>query len=274
MFAHLNLAPSCSDEPVAKGSSCRDRNVDDVSELDIPHFASIVPLQQVEHSQLGCISRSPAPSRYSSSPPSSPSSAVPASAAASSSNLSDAEDNDFPLTPHSKQSGGALYVANPSESAQAGVGLPTPSRSPLSKTNIILTDFWADLSTTSIPWKISARSHIEWLSAQSVHCAVHYKEAVRERKRMRWYTAHWEVAEIQRLHTLVRSLCDESETEFMMADRESRWLLDILIKQQTSPILATHAQYASATCDNDKRSLHLADAELSLLANRSQFIEQ
>jgi hypothetical protein len=50
-------------------------------------------------------------------------------AAAGSSDISDAEDDNFPLTPQSKQSNGGLYVANPSESAQAGVGSPTPSRS-------------------------------------------------------------------------------------------------------------------------------------------------
>ncbi|KAG1792658.1 uncharacterized protein HD556DRAFT_1444335 [Suillus plorans] len=292
---HLNLALSCSDEPEPKVSSGRNRNMSEVSELHIPQIASL-PLQQVEHPQLGDISPSPAPSRYSSSPPSSPpsfgSSAVPASAATSSSNnISDAEDDNFPWTPHSKQSGGPLYPVNSCGSARAGVGSPTPNRSPqIDSTDAfyphpMITSFEDqhyfdrflgrpvndEHSLEDISQKIQDIyfSHIERLSAHSVRCAVHYKEAVRERKRMRWYTARWEVAEIQRLHTLVRSLCDESETEFIMADRESRWLLDVLVKRQTPPTLATHAQYASATCDNDKKSLRLADAELALFANRS-----
>ncbi|KAG1894797.1 uncharacterized protein F5891DRAFT_1194782 [Suillus fuscotomentosus] len=296
---HLNLALSHSDEPEPKVSSGRNRSMSEVSELHVPQIAS---LQQVEHPQLGDISPSRAPSPYSSSPPSSPpsfsSSAVPESGIHRpfSNNISDAEDDNFPWTPHSKQSGGPLpHAVNPCESARAGVGSPTPNRlAEIDSTHAfyphpMITSFedqhYFDRflgrpvndghSLEDISQKVQDIyfSHIERLSAHSVRCAVHYKEAVRERKRMRWYTARWEVAEVQRLHTLVRSLCDESETEFIMADRESRWLLDVLVKRQTSPTLAMHAQYASATCDNDKKSLHLADAELALLASRSQSIE-
>ncbi|KAG1818419.1 uncharacterized protein BJ212DRAFT_1298539 [Suillus subaureus] len=207
--------------------------------------------------------------------------------ATSSTNVSDAEDDNFPLTPQSKQSCGACYVANPS----AGIASPTPNRSP----KIDNTDAFSLYPTiTSFEEqhyfdrflgrpvndehsleKVSQRvqdiysSHIGRLSADSVRCAIHYKEAVRERKRMRWYTARWEVAEVQRLHTLLLSLRDESETEFIMADRESRWLLDILIQQQTLPATTAQAEYAAATCDNDKKSFLLADAELAILADRS-----
>jgi PIN domain nuclease of toxin-antitoxin system len=82
---------------------------------------------------------------------------------------------------------------------------------------------------------------------------------------MRWYTARWEVAEVQRLHTLLRSLCEESETEFIMADRESRWLLDILVERQTLPATTAQAEYTAATCDNAKKSLLRADAELAMI---------
>lgn len=85
---------------------------------------------------------------------------------------------------------------------------------------------------------------------------------------MRWYTARWEAAEAQRLHTLLRSLCDESETEFNMADRESRWLLDVLVQQQTLTSTAALGEYTATTRDNDKKSFLLADAELAMLANR------
>ncbi|KAG2029814.1 hypothetical protein BDR03DRAFT_987511 [Suillus americanus] len=157
--------------------------------------------------------------------------------AASSSNLSDAEDNDVPLTPHFKQSSGALYVANPSQSAQAGVGLPTPSYSPEIKNTAfyphpMISSFedqhYFDRfqsrpvndkhSLEDISQKVQDIyfSHIERLSVQSFQYAVHYKEAVCERRRMHWY--------IQWLHTLVHSLCDNSEAELMMADQESRCL--------------------------------------------------
>jgi hypothetical protein len=46
--------------------------------------------------------------------------------ATSSTNVSDAEDDNFPLTTQSKQSCDAYYVANPSDK----IASPTPNRSP------------------------------------------------------------------------------------------------------------------------------------------------
>ncbi|KAG2129090.1 hypothetical protein DEU56DRAFT_915214 [Suillus clintonianus] len=201
--------------------------------------------------------------------------------------MSDAEDDDFPLTPQSKQSRGSCYVANP----PVGIGSPTPNRSP----NVDDSDAFSlyptitsfeeqhyfdkflgrpandEHSLETIGQRVQDIycSHIDRLSSDSVRYAVHYKEAVRERKRMRWYTARWEVAETQRLHTLLRSLCDESETEFIMAERESRWLLDVLVQRQTLPATTAESKYVAATCDNDKKSFLLADAELAMVTDHS-----
>ncbi|KAG2136923.1 uncharacterized protein EDB93DRAFT_1253784 [Suillus bovinus] len=295
-MSHFELASfHDSDEVEAKPPSCFSCGIGDNSEHNIPSFASSPLSQQVNQvgrhtSQAGSPNinsdvPSGASSLYSNSPPSSPPSVI--SIRYCSTNASDGEDNNFLMTPQSKQSHSACHVAKPS----SGVGSPTPSRSlKIEDTNTFsiypmitsLDDqhyfdkfLGRPVNDEQSLEKISQRvqdiyrSHIERLSLNSVHCAVHYKEAVRECKRMRWYTARWEVTEVQRLHTLLCSLCDESETEFIMAERVSRWLLDVLVQQQTMHATATHAEYAAATCNNDKRSFLLADAELVMLTDCS-----
>ncbi|KAG1866786.1 hypothetical protein F4604DRAFT_1927753 [Suillus subluteus] len=211
----LGLTPSRSDELEAKPSSYFSRSMSDDSQPYISPFAP-TPL---EHPQLDRMSGSltdstpnRAPSHYSSSPPSSLSPVMLASAV-DSTDVSDAEDDNFPLTPQSKQSHNACHVASPS----TGVRSPTPNRSSkVDDTNTfslypMITSFEEQhhfdrflgrpvndphsLETISQQVQDIYCSHIGRLSVKSVCCAVHYKEAAREQKRMRWYTARWEAAE-------------------------------------------------------------------------------
>ncbi|KAG2750489.1 hypothetical protein P692DRAFT_20873323 [Suillus brevipes Sb2] len=285
--------PSSYDELDTKPSSGIRSGMGDDSELYAARLASTP--QQAEPPKLAHISGSSGTNgtlsrahSFRSSSPDSPSSVKLASVAnTSSTSASDAEDDNFPPTPQSKQSCGAYYVVKPSD----GIGSPTPNRIPKTDNTAAfslyppITSFeeqhYFDRflgrpvndndSLEDVGQRVQDiyKSHIGRLSANSVRCAIHYKEAVRERKRMRWYTARWEVAEVQRLHTLLRSLCEESETEFIMADRESRWLLDILVERQTLPVTAAQAEYTAATCDTAKKSLRLADAELAMLNGRA-----
>jgi hypothetical protein len=59
---------------------------------------------------------------------------------------------------------------------------------------------------------------MDGLSPASCRYVVHYKEAVRERQRMRLFTTYWELEETNRLHTLLNSLYAEADLEFRQAD--------------------------------------------------------
>lgn len=84
---------------------------------------------------------------------------------------------------------------------------------------------------------------------------------------MRMFTAAWELEETKRLRTFLRTTMDHSETEFIAAEEESRWLLDMIVDRQKLRSAKADAKYVAVTCDKDKKSFHRADAELHLLKN-------
>lgn len=94
---------------------------------------------------------------------------------------------------------------------------------------------------------------------------MHYKEAVRERKRMRMFTAAWELEETKRLRTFLQTAMGGLETEFVAAEEESRWLLDMIVDRQKLERIEADTKYIAAVYDKDKKCLNRADVELSLL---------
>jgi hypothetical protein len=106
------------------------------------------------------------------------------------------------------------------------------------------------------------------LNAKSFYGVVHYLEAVRERQRMRYFTACWDVAVVQRRQAAVLSARDESKSDFLTVERELALVLDILAQRLTLPReleTAANTQYLMASRDDDRRSIQRADDALAVL---------
>jgi hypothetical protein len=106
---------------------------------------------------------------------------------------------------------------------------------------------------------------------------LYYLEAVRERKRMCYFASCWEVAESERREALVLLLREESKVDYMNADQDSRYLLDIFCRRFNLSL----PSYDSSTNTADligvrnggKRSLHRTDAQLAILTGRANAVE-
>ncbi|KAG2109372.1 uncharacterized protein F5147DRAFT_760757 [Suillus discolor] len=216
------------------------------------------------------------------SPPPSPSSLSPGlSESAATTSGSDTEEDILPLMPDSKSSyrTGCAHILprrSPTLShfqRQRNRGShpyhrPSPSfEEEYLGSKLLGRPFNSDDSSESISSRVKDvyTRQIEQLSPESFRYAVHYKEAVRERKRMRMFTAAWELEETKRLCAFLQTTMVSSEMEFVAAKEESRWLLDMIVDRQKLRPLEADARHVAAAYDRDKKSLHRADAELSLL---------
>jgi hypothetical protein len=107
---------------------------------------------------------------------------------------------------------------------------------------------------------------LENLSTNSFVCAIQYLEAVRERHRMNYHAACWEVSEYERRKALARSISEDSRNEFMKAERDVRCLMDIFGQR-----LSLSSYPAAGSCspvavrDNHKTAVHRMDAVLAVL---------
>ncbi|KAG1738048.1 hypothetical protein EDD22DRAFT_959589 [Suillus occidentalis] len=238
---------------------------------------------QFEHptaAALSCSSNEVRPCEQSSPPPSSPSQSPGLSESGTTTSGSDAEDI-LPATPDSKHSYRTSRVAAPPR------GLPTlrhcrkphnlgshPYLQPSSSFeeehlgHKILGGPVND-DESSEPLSLKAQDaylrQIEQLTPDSFRCAVHYKEAVRERKRMRMFTAAWEIEEVKRLRTFLQTTMANSEMDFMAVEEESNWLLDMIVDRQKLRSVRTDPRHVASTYDRDKKCVRRADAELSFL---------
>lgn len=110
--------------------------------------------------------------------------------------------------------------------------------------------------------------HLDGLSPASCRFIVHYKEAVRERQRMRLFTTYWELEETNRLRTLLMSLYAEENSEFRRAEQETEELLKALITKQSPSRVAADVDFLTAVRQQNKTSLRETDARLDLLKDR------
>jgi hypothetical protein len=106
---------------------------------------------------------------------------------------------------------------------------------------------------------------MDGLSPKSCRYVVHYKEAVRERQRMRLFTTYWELEETNRLRTLLLSLYAETETEFRRAEHDAQALLNALVTKQSLSRVAEDTQYLDTVRQHNKTSLRETDTQLDLL---------
>ncbi|KAG1795209.1 uncharacterized protein HD556DRAFT_1442542 [Suillus plorans] len=213
------------------------------------------------------------PSQYSSSTPSSPSLVSATGSAAN-----DTDDDIFPLTPNSKSS---LRDLN---SPFNGVELRTPS-SPQSKhcdpprwttrfedqhifNRLVGRPFEVDDSSGTI--NENARDTylkiLGELGTNSFLCAVQYLEAVRERCRMNYHAACWEVSEFERGKALARSMCEDSKRDFSKAEQEVQYLMEIFHQRLS---LSRHGALGSfcptEVRDSIRTSIRRTDAVLGIL---------
>ncbi|KAG2086689.1 hypothetical protein BD769DRAFT_1681102 [Suillus cothurnatus] len=110
--------------------------------------------------------------------------------------------------------------------------------------------------------------HMDGLSPASCRFIVHYKEAVRERQRMRLFTTYWELEETNRLRTLLMSLYAEEDLEFRKSEQETQGLLKALITKQSLSRTAGDVDFLAAARQRNKTSLRETDARLDLLKDR------
>lgn len=107
--------------------------------------------------------------------------------------------------------------------------------------------------------------HMDGLSPTTCRFVVHYKEAVRERQRMRLFTTYWELEETNRLHNLLMSLYGEADLEFRKTEQETQGLLKALVTTQSLSRVTGDAEYLTAARQRSKESLRETDAQLDLL---------
>ncbi|KAG1800702.1 hypothetical protein EV424DRAFT_1545600 [Suillus variegatus] len=107
--------------------------------------------------------------------------------------------------------------------------------------------------------------HMDGLSPASCRHVVHYKEAVRERQRMRLFTTYWELEETTRLHALLNSLYAEADLEFRKADREAQFFLKALVTKQSLSRVTSDLDFLTTVRQSNKASLRESDAQLDLI---------
>ncbi|KAG1853605.1 hypothetical protein C8R48DRAFT_675865 [Suillus tomentosus] len=195
----------------------------------------------------------------------------------------DPEDS-FPSTPDSKYSGGAHYpfigTSRGAESHQAKHHSNNnhhffhPLRQPPCFQDIHTFDSQLGRPQADYNNQLGAPdsksndvflNFMDELSPASCRYIVHYKEAVRERQRMRLFTTYWELEETNRLRTLLTSLYAEADLEFRRTERETQGLLKALVTKQTLSRTTADVEYLTATRQCNKTSLRETDAQLDLL---------
>ncbi|KAG1885329.1 uncharacterized protein F5891DRAFT_989699 [Suillus fuscotomentosus] len=105
--------------------------------------------------------------------------------------------------------------------------------------------------------------HLETLGPHIFRLVVHYKEAVRERQRMRLYTTYWEAEENT----------DDAQNEFVRSEQQSQTLLNMALEKHSPAAIASDTKFLAAVCDRNKASLHRTDTQLDVIKdhiNRSQ----
>ncbi|KAG1739656.1 hypothetical protein EDB19DRAFT_1978039 [Suillus lakei] len=218
------------------------------------------------------------------SPPSTPPVSLRGSVTAAST-VSETDDDVFPLTPDSKRSGDPHYVADIS----GGAGSSTPSRyhkqhfannhhhpyrrTPSFQDRHIFECMLGSSDCDSLLEDMKGKTddgflrYMDMLGPQSFRLVVHYKEAVRERKRLDLYVAYWAREETKRLDTIRRFVLLTAQEEYARAEREAAVLLNRLLERHP-PSTGVDAQSLTRFSDRCRRSLGKTDAQLDLLKDR------
>jgi hypothetical protein len=106
---------------------------------------------------------------------------------------------------------------------------------------------------------------IKKMSPHTFHCAIHYKEAVRETLRMEYLYRGWLLETSRRLSIFDESLHHETEMELGKADQELQWLVHVLVDRGGSPRTSNDdVPYITAARESSGQALVHADAEIGI----------
>ncbi|KAG2082781.1 uncharacterized protein F5147DRAFT_783175 [Suillus discolor] len=163
------------------------------------------------------------------------------------------EDDNFPVTPDSKQSGGHTS-STPESKKHAKLYHPYSHWRLLSgdRYHDCAEQIWRRQSChqysegMSIEDQEALSRAIKDMSPHTFHCAIHYKEAVRETLRMEYLYRGWLLETSRRLNIFNESLHHETETEFGKVDQELQWLVHVLVDRGELPRTTDDVQYITA----------------------------
>ncbi|KAG1842911.1 hypothetical protein C8R48DRAFT_678862 [Suillus tomentosus] len=125
-------------------------------------------------------------------------------------------------------------------------------------------DFNDTSETISERVKEAYMSILQNLSLNTFQCVIHYLEAVRERHRMIYHAACWEVSEHARRQALACAMREDSKRDFLKAEQEVRFLMEIL-GQRVALSHQPVAKYSAGVRDHSRTSVDRADAVLVIL---------
>ncbi|KAG1807382.1 hypothetical protein EV424DRAFT_1543925 [Suillus variegatus] len=225
---------------------------------------------------------SPSNSPPSNSPPSSP----PSIGISESRSMVSEEDDNFPVTPDSKRSGGKhCPTADISHHRESGHTSSTPESKrhaklyhPYPHRRLLSGDRYHDRAEQilrrqschqysegmSIEDQEALSRAIRNMSPHTFHCAIHYKEAVRETLRMEYLYRGWLLETSRRLTIFDESLHHETEMELGKADQELQWLVHVLVDRGGSPRTTNDdVPYITAARESSGQALVHADAEIA-----------
>ncbi|KAG1865744.1 hypothetical protein C8R48DRAFT_672344 [Suillus tomentosus] len=104
------------------------------------------------------------------------------------------------------------------------------------------------------------------LSTNSFLCAVQYLEAVRERCRMNYHAACWEISEFERGKALARSMHEDSKRDFSKAEQEVQHLMEMFHQRLSlSRRGASASSCPTEVRDSIRTSIRRTDAVLGIL---------
>ncbi|KAG2153481.1 uncharacterized protein EDB93DRAFT_1102632 [Suillus bovinus] len=163
-----------------------------------------------------------------SSPSNSPPNSPPSIGISESESIVSEEDDNFPVTPDSKWSGG--HTSSTPESKRH-----TKLYHSYLRQQLLSGDRYHDRAE-QILHRQSCQQYSEVLSTtikdmspHTFHCAIHYKEAVQETLRMKYLYRGWLLETSRRLSIFNESLHHETEMELGKVDQELQWLVYVLV---------------------------------------------
>ncbi|KAG1720543.1 uncharacterized protein EDB91DRAFT_1088790 [Suillus paluster] len=112
--------------------------------------------------------------------------------------------------------------------------------------------------------RMHIRAFCNDLSLSSFQCVVHYLEAIRECHHMLYHATCWEVSEHERWEALARVMHEDSKRDYLKAEQEVQFLLDIL-GQRVALSCQPVANFSAQVGNHSKTSVCQTDAVLSIL---------
>jgi hypothetical protein len=86
---------------------------------------------------------------------------------------------------------------------------------------------------------------------------------------MEYYTTQWRVEVSNRLNNFSIALSRDAEGEFRMAEKDTKWMLNMLLEREGLSSAIGDPQTLVAARDNSRKALDCVDDELAVLRRRN-----